>query len=419
MIAGHLQEKKGLFYIVLNCKDENGKRKPKWISTGLKVKGNKKKAESLLIETRRNYVEEFEQDDLELVTLISNNDITKATEHAGSDAPTSSKKEIDNTTEDTLFADYMLEWLEIVKPSIELITYISYSNAVKVRIVPYFREKGITLQGIKPQDIQAFYGYVINELKLSANTAIHYHANIRSALQHAFITERIDTNPADKVIRPKKEPYVGKAYSAEQVNQLLENVRGQKLELGIILAAFYGLRRSEVVGLKWTAIDLVNRTITIKHTVTSGTLNGKYITIEKDSTKNKPSRRTLPLVDTFYDLLVRLKHQQDINKHQFKETYCRDYLEYIYVDQLGERIKPNYITQNFKLTLKKLQMPHIRFHDLRHSCATLLLANGVSMKEVQEWLGHSDYSTTANIYSHLEFSSKVSSANVMNEVIKI
>lgn len=274
------------------------------------------------------------------------------------------------------------------------------------------------MRNFKPKDIQDFYSYVINTLKLKANTAIHYHANIRSALQYALMTDRISSNPANKVIRPKKEPYLGKAYSAEQVNQLLEQVRGGKLELGIILAAFYGLRRSEVVGLKWTAIDLTHRTITIKHTVTAGSLDGKYIIIEKDSTKNKPSRRTLPLVETFYDLLVRLKEQQE-NQQQFKETYCRDYLAYIYVDQLGNRIKPNYISQNFNSTLKKLKMPHIRYHDLRHSCASLLLANGVSMKEVQEWLGHSDYSTTANIYSHLEFSSKVSSANIMNDVIKI
>ncbi|MCH1642741.1 site-specific integrase [Paenibacillus timonensis] len=415
MIAGHLQEKKGLFYIVLNCKDQNGKRKPKWIPTGLKVKGNKKKAEALLLDTRRNFVEVDEQAEEEPNKEVSSEEVgaAKAVE------PILETGETDTAVDQTLFADYMLEWLETVKPSIELITYISYSNAVKVRIVPYFREKNITLKGIKPQDIQAFYSYVIDELKLSANTVIHYHANIRSALQLAFITERIDTNPADKVIRPKKEPFVGKAYSADQVNQLLDIVRGKKLELGVILAAFYGLRRSEVVGLKWSAIDLTHRTITIKHTVTTGSLNGKYITIEKDRTKNKPSRRTLPLVDTFYDLLVRLKYQQDINQHQFKETYCWDYLDYIYVDQLGDRIKPNYISQNFNSTLEKFKMPHIRFHDLRHSCASLLLANGVSMKEVQEWLGHSDYSTTANIYSHLEFSTKVSSANKMNKVIKI
>ncbi|WP_044482126.1 site-specific integrase [Paenibacillus antibioticophila] len=401
MIAGHLQEKKGLFYIVLNCKDEKGKRKPKWIPTGLTVKGNKKKAESLLMDARKNFKPEAAMQAVE---------------------PDKKKQEIVVTSDDveeTLFADYMLEWLETVKPSIELITYISYSNAVKVRIVPYFREKGIPLEELKPKDIQDFYSYVMSTLKLTANTVIHYHANIRSALQHAFVTERISSNPADKVIRPKKEVFVGSYYNAEQVNHLLDVIKGDPIELGVMLAAFYGLRRSEVIGLKWAAIDLVNRTITIKHTVTTGSLNGKYITIEKDRTKNKPSRRTLPLVDAFYDLLVRLKGQQAINQQLYGDSYCRAYMGYVYVNELGERIKPNYVSQHFKLVLKKNTLPHIRFHDLRHSCATLLLANGVSMKEVQEWLGHSDYSTTANIYAHLEFSSKVTSANRMNEVIKI
>ncbi|WP_220094423.1 tyrosine-type recombinase/integrase [Paenibacillus sp. YN15] len=86
---------------------------------------------------------------------------------------------------------------------------------------------------------------------------------------------------------------------------------------------------------------------------------------------------------------------------------------------MGNRIKPNFITQHFSLVLKKYGMRHLRFHDLRHSCASLLLANGVSMKEVQEWLDHSDYSTTANTYSHLEFSSKINSAATMNQAIKI
>lgn len=410
MIAVHLQKKKGLFYIVLNCKDENGKRKPKWIPTGLSIKGNKKRAEVMLIEARKSFSEPTDNEDVELSSETEVN-IEDFNNKPGFEAVLD--------PDDILFSDFMLEWLEIVRPSIELITYISYTNAVQVRIVPYFREKGISLLSLKPCHVQDFYKYAFTELNVKANTVIHYHANIRSALQYAFITERISSNPADKVLRPKKEPFVGSSYTAEEVNHLLEIVKGTRIELSIILASFYGMRRSEALGVKWSAIDMVHRTITVKHTVTAASLDGKLITIAKDRTKNKPSRRTLPLIDAFYDLLVRLKQQQEVNKQLCGNSYCTEHLAYINVDEMGYLTKPNYISQLFALVFRKNGLRHIRYHDLRHSCATLLLANGVSMKEVQEWLGHSDYSTTANIYSHLEYSSKVSSANIMNQVIKI
>ncbi|WP_018885764.1 tyrosine-type recombinase/integrase [Paenibacillus massiliensis] len=402
MIAGHLQEKKNLFYIVLNCKDEHGKRKPKWIPTGLKVKGNKKKAEIMLQEARKNhYLEEQAQ------AIEAEKKAVIATTAAPSDV---NKR---------LFADFMLQWLEMMKNSIELITYISYSNAVKGRIEPYFREKGIMLEDLTTEDIQNYYTHEMNVRGVSANTVIHYHANIRKALQYAVKIKLIVANPANLVERPKKNNYVASFYNVEEMNQLLAAILGEKIELAIILAAFYGLRRSEVVGLKWSAIDLMNRTITIKHTVTSGTLDGKFIEIEKDRTKNKASRRTLPLVDKFYEILMCMKEQQEAYRSSYGNTYCTDYLDYIYLDALGQRIKPGYITQHFPILLKRYRFRRIRYHDLRHSCASLLLSNGVSMKEVQEWLGHSDYATTANIYSHLEYNSKVSSAQIMSDVLKI
>lgn len=95
------------------------------------------------------------------------------------------------------------------------------------------------------------------------------------------------------------------------------------------------------------------------------------------------------------------------------KSYCTDYLDYIYVDPMGKRIRPDFLSQHFPDFLVAHQMKRIRFHDLRHSCASLLYANGVSLKEIQEWLGHSDISTTSNIYTHLDFSSKVSSANAI------
>ncbi len=142
-------------------------------------------------------------------------------------------------------------------------------------------------------------------------------------------------------------------------------------------------------------------------------LDGKQTVIAKDRTKTKSSYRSLPLVAPFEKLLRKLKAEQERNRKLCGNAYCLDYLEYIYVDELGDRIKPGYITQNFTLTLSNHGLKKIRFHDLRHSCASLLYANGVSLKEIQEWLGHSDISTTSNIYTHLDYSSKVSSANAI------
>ncbi|WP_202803277.1 tyrosine-type recombinase/integrase [Paenibacillus sp. OSY-SE] len=110
---------------------------------------------------------------------------------------------------------------------------------------------------------------------------------------------------------------------------------------------------------------------------------------KKDRAKNKSSYRTLPLVPVFLDLLLRLMEEQQTNQALYKDSYSNQYQDYIYVNKLGERIKPRYITQHFPLILKKHNLRRIRFHDLRHSCASLLLANGISLKEIQEWLGHS------------------------------
>ena len=316
---------------------------------------------------------------------------------------------------DILFTRFLLDWLEMMKASVEITTYAAYSSGIKNRIVPYFEEHhpGLRLRQVTPKQLQDYYTYEMKVNGVSANTVIHRHANIRKALQYAFKTGLLSSNPADRIERPKKQKFVGSIYDEHELEKLFQIVRGDPIELGVILAAFYGLRRSEVVGLKWDAIDFKKKTITIRHTVTQVTLNGKSTIIEKDRTKTKSSYRTLPLVPPFEELLHRLKLQQEQNRKLCGKSYNTEAEGYIYVNEIGELVKPGYITQHFPLILEKYGLRKIRFHDLRHSCASLLYANGVSLKEIQEWLGHSDISTTSNIYTHLDFNSKVASANAI------
>lgn len=374
MVAGHLHEKNGYYYIILNLTDSAGRRKPKWISTGLTIKGNKKRAEQMLMEERRKYANA-------------------------------------KTGDDVLFADFMEQWLEIVKSTVSIPTYSSYVNAVKSIIAPYFRKKKILLRDLQAHDIQMFYQEQLQRVK--ASSVIHYHANIHKALKYAVKNDMIPSNPADKVERPKQDKFYGNFYDRDELNKLFEAVAGTKLELPVLLGAFYGLRRSEIVGLKWSAIDFEQNTITISHTVTSCNLDGKCVIVAKDTTKTKSSRRTLPLVPYFHEKLLAVKAQQGRNQKLCGRSYNREFLEYICVDDIGDRFKPNYITSQFPKLLERNGFRKIRFHDLRHSCASLLLASGVPMKHIQEWLGHSDFSTTANIYAHLDYSSKLTSASAM------
>lgn len=115
----------------------------------------------------------------------------------------------------------------------------------------------------------------------------------------------------------------------------------------------------------------------------------------------------------FREILLRIQEEQAEQRRVCGKSYCTEYLEYIYLDPVGKLIRPDFVTQHFSLMLDKNNFRKIRFHDLRHSCASLLFSHGVSLKEIQEWLGHSNISTTANIYTHMDFNKKISSANAI------
>ena len=378
MVAGHLTLKNGRYYAVLNYRNAGGQRKTKWISLGLPEKGNKRKAEAELARLRA----EFEP-----------------------------PKEVGDLSSDMLFADYLLEWLEIAKGRLAVATYSSYAAMIKRPVGPYFRQRNLTLRELEARHLQMFYSEMLRKVK--PNTVIHYHAIIHSALKYAVKTDMLVQNVADKVDRPKKNSFQPVFLSAEEMQKMFEALRGTKLELPVLVAAFYGFRRGEVLGLKWDAIDFERGTISVIRTVTTITVDGKQTEIEQQSAKTKSSLRTLPLIGSFREYFLQVKEAQELNKQICGNCYNHEYDGFVFVDELGERMRANYLTSAFPKFLENHGLRRMRFHDLRHSCASLLLANGVPLKHIQEWLGHSDFTTTANIYAHLDYKSKITSAQAM------
>ena len=378
MVAGHLTLKNGRYYAVLNYRNAGGQRKTKWIALGLPEKGNKRKAEAELAKLRA----EFEP-----------------------------PKEVGDLSSDMLFADYLLEWLEIAKGRLAVATYSSYAAMIKMPVGPYFRQRNLTLRELEARHLQMFYSEMLRKVK--PNTVIHYHAIIHSALKYAVKTDMLVQNVADKVDRPKKNSFQPVFLSAEEMQKMFEALRGTKLELPVLVAAFYGFRRGEVLGLKWDAIDFERGTISVIRTVTTITVEGKQMEIEQQSAKTKSSLRTLPLIGSFREYFLQVKEAQELNKQVCGNCYNYEYDGFVFVDELGERMRVEYLTNAFPKFLESHGLRRMRFHDLRHSCASLLLANGVPLKHIQEWLGHSDFTTTANIYAHLDYKSKITSAQAM------
>lgn len=258
--------------------------------------------------------------------------------------------------------------------------------------------------------------------KYENNTYTGYKSNINIHMKEFFGSskntnenketdnkEKEQINHKDKK-KIQNEQYIYKVcevtpetYTMKELNKLLEIVKNDVIEIPVFLAAYYGLRRSEVVGLKWSAIDFENDWIYINHTIVqvSGcakkTVEGKMIA--KDRTKSIHSNRKLPLYKEVKAVLLKKKERVELNKLIFKNCYNNTYSEYVCVKDDGDIIKPNHISHRFLKLIRRNKMKEIRFHDLRHTLGTELNANGVDLKVIGEFLGHGNLFTTKR-YSH-------------------
>ena len=239
-----------------------------------------------------------------------------------------------------------------------------------------------------------------------------HHANIRKALQDALELNLIPYNVADRTKLPKQVKYHATIYNDKQLSRLLEVSEGTPIECAVRLAIYYGLRRGEIGGLTWESVDLENRLLHITH---SKVLAGKEIF--QDTTKTMSSYRTLPIDDDMYMYFAALKERQSQNKAFFGSAYIDT--EFVCCRDNGEPLKVDYISYAFSTLLKANNLPHIRFHDLRHSCATLLLSRGIDLKIIQEYVGHSTISTTANFYLHPDIEEKRKAVNTISDIFRI
>lgn len=362
-------------------------------STGLKARGNKKAAESMLPAFEAEVLSQYTEPAVPAVQGVE-------LETAGQE----------------LFGEYMKKWLENMQTQVAPSTYSGYRRVVKV-IAEYFNAEGVTLQALRPLDIEKFYA-VLAKRGVTNNTILHAHANIHKALKTAVRYELIAENPADKIERPRREQFRGKYLSEEEVKKLLKAAEGDSCEVCILLAAYYGLRRSEVIGLQWHSIDFTNNTLTIEHKVTSAINDdGHGYEYSSDSLKNKQSYRVLPLMPKVKTFLLEEQKKQLMYRTVLGDKYLDADSDYVCRLCSGKRIPLDLFYHHFKAILKQADLRSIRLHDLRHTSASLMLRQGVGMKQVQEWLGHSNFSTTADIYAHLDYTAKEQTALALQSAL--
>lgn len=315
---------------------------------------------------------------------------------------------------------YMQKWIRELqtKNDLEKNTIDSYERNVRNYIVPYFSDhKSVTLNTIKVRHIEDFFNYLI-EKELSPNTVKRINTCLSKAFTDAMRMEVMTRNPAQLAKLPKRSKYVALTLNKEQLMKLFREVEGTPLEIPVILAGCMGLRRSEIAGLFWEDVDFDKNTIWIRRTMVPLAGKGRYL---KPRTKNESSNRIIAMPKLVAEKLILEKEKQKRNKKEFGNCYFSKVdginNDFVCRWENGKPIGYNYFSTALQKYLKRANLPDIRFHDLRHSCATILNDNGASLREISDLLGHSSIQTTSSIYVHFTNKASQDTANLLDDIL--
>ncbi len=312
------------------------------------------------------------------------------------------KRERKDTPSGVFFHDFLPVWLADKKKNIRADSYEGYEPAVRLHMTPYFKDHPILIQDINEDDLQAYLNAML-EKGLSVNTLTKHRAFLGSALYLAAKQGIISGRNYLKGVKlPSVPRYNGNFFTTEQIDTLLQYSRNNPYYPVFYLCAKLGLRRSEAIGIHWSAIDFNGKIIRINHTAIDTKENGLVLS---DMTKNESSNRVLPLTPRVSAFLKELKRQQAEMRLFLGEKYNTKYEDYVCVHDDGRLLSPDGATFALKKMSRQLTAtkgyPEIRLHDLRHSFATGLIKSGNNIKVVSKLLGHSTEATTLKIYYHV------------------
>lgn len=334
----------------------------------------------------------------------------------------------------TTVSGWLDTWMETYKKnSIRQNTYENYKIIVDTHLKPALGD--IVLKDLLPQQVQK----MINDKlaggrtrddnigskggPLSHRMVEYIFSILRQALQQALKNGLVIRNVCDAVDRPKKEKHEFTPWTAEQTSLFIKSLKGSRLFSLYVTEWATGLRRSEILGLQWPDIDLKRGTLSVKRSLVR--VKGGYIFGEP---KTKKSRRTIPLPQQATQTLRSWRAKQAQEKVKWnadqidipeEERPVYNPLNMVFIDEVGQPLKPDFISISFKRDLQAAKLPNIRFHDLRHGHATMLLELGEDLKVISERLGHSSITMTGDTYSHVREKMQKEASNKLNLVLQI
>jgi integrase len=295
--------------------------------------------------------------------------------------------------ENMFVGEYFEKWLKgSVRGSVRQSTYDRYESAIRLHIKPALGR--LKLKKLTPAHVQGFYQNRL-DAGLAPASVNKLHVIPHKALSQAARWDMVPRNVAELVKAPRPAPEEMKTLSAEEARRFLEAAHSDKLEAMYVLAVTTGMRQGELLALKWQDADLENATISVRRTLTR---NGGRLLLGETKTKN--SRRTIHLTEAAVRVLREHLARQLAQIERLGDLYYDNGL--IFASEVGTPINPsNLRRRSFASLLKRAELPPIRFHDLRHTCATLLLGRNVHPKYVQELLAHANIAITLDTYSHV------------------